>query len=367
MMMQEIPYKNILLLINLFFMIMLMNSALAFNAFKFAVIADPHLSVPGPHSPVNGVKMFKNSVELLQATVDAINQVGDIDFVVVLGDLTKDAEPWNVDRFKEVMDELNMPWYVILGNHDISPVDTQATDREPGVTRATIVSTFQGHGFNGTQPNWSLDPLPGIHLIGLDSILTGDWGGRINRHGLNFLKQDLTAHADKLTIVILHHQLQIYTPAEQTGENGFDKFVLYNANAVKAILKQHPQVIMTLSGHRHLSTRYLQEDHIAYFTMDSTVTWPMRYTIFAVDPKQITYNTYDVPCNPKVREEARQNTLAVDTKTFPRTQATPNTPQGNQQLLDTISSEETKSGKLSLLFQPGKLFNNKVENAGFRE
>lgn len=346
--MKKIRYKNILLLINLFLVVILMNPALAFNSFKFAVISDPHLSVPGPHSPVNGVKMFKNSVELLQSTVEAINQVGDIDFVIVLGDLIKDAEPWNVDRFQEVMDELNMPWYVILGNHDISPVDTQATAQEPGVTRATMISTFQGHGFNGPQHHWSLDPLPGIHLIGLDSILTGDWGGRVNRQGLNFLKQDLTHHANKLTIVIVHHQLQIYTPAEQTGENDFDKFVLYNADAVKTILKQHPQVIMTLSGHRHLSTRYLEEDHIAYFTMASTVTWPLRYTVFEVDKKQITYNTYDIRCDPKVREEAKQNMLAVDTKTFPRTQATPNTPQGNQDLLDLISSESTKSGKLSL-------------------
>ncbi|BAP56183.1 metallophosphoesterase [Thioploca ingrica] len=88
---------------------------------------------------------------MLQSTVKAINKVDDIDFVIVLGDLTKDAEPWNVDRFQEVMDELNMPWYVILGTNDISPVDTQATAQEPGVTHATMISTFQGHGFNGPQ------------------------------------------------------------------------------------------------------------------------------------------------------------------------------------------------------------------------
>ncbi len=350
-------YQTIWLPMNLFFIIILSNPVLAFNSFKFAVIADPHLSVSSPHSPANGVKMFKNSTQLLQATVKAINQAGDINFVMVLGDLTKDAEPWNVDRFKEIMDELNMPWYVILGNHDISPVDTQATGRATGVTRATMIWTFQGHGFNGTQPHWSLDPLPGIHLIGLDTTITGDWGGRITHQGLNFLQQDLTRHADKLTFVILHHQLQSYTEAERTGKNNFDKFVLYNADAVKAILTKHPQVIMTLSGHRHLSTRYIKEDHITYFTMPSTVTWPMRYTVFTVESEQITYHTYDTPGDPKVREEAKQNILAVNTKTWPRTQATPNTPQGNQQLLDLISSESTKFGKLNIPSWKGKLSN----------
>ena len=348
-MVKKIRYKRLLLLINLLYLFFVwMNPAWAFEPFKFAVISDPHLSVPGPNSPANEVKMFKNSMALLQSTIDAINQADRIDFVMVLGDLTKDAEPWNVDRFKEMMDELKMPWYVILGNHDISPVDTQATDLVAGVTRATMIWTFQGHGFNGPEPHWSLDPLPGIHLVGLDSTITGDWGGRLTNQGLNFLKQDLTQNTDKLTIIIIHHQLQNYTEAEQTGENDFDKFTLYNTEAVKAILKQHPQVIMTLSGHRHLSARYVKEDHIAYFTMPSTVTWPMRYVVFAVEPEKITYNTYDVPCDPKVREEAKQNLLAVDTKTWPRTQATPNTPVGNQALLDIISSEKTKAGMLKL-------------------
>ena len=92
--------------------------------FKFAVIADPHMSVAGPNSPGNSTKMFKQSVELLQSAIKAINEEGGVDFVVALGDLTKDSEPWNVDRFKEVMAELNMPYYVVLGNHDVSPVDT---------------------------------------------------------------------------------------------------------------------------------------------------------------------------------------------------------------------------------------------------
>jgi hypothetical protein len=70
----------------------------------------------------------------------------------------------------------------------------------------------------------------------------------------------------------------------------------------------------------------------------------MRYTVF-VDQKQITYNTYDILCDPKVREEAKQTMLAVDTKTWPRTctQATPNTSQGNQDLLDLIFVKFAKS------------------------
>ena len=273
--------------------------AAAGTSFKFAVIADPHMSVNGPNSPANGSKMFKESETLLKSSIDAINQRTDIDFVVALGDLTKDSEPWNVDRFKELMDELDAPYYVVLGNHDVSPTDTDKKKMSPGVTRANMIWTFQGHGYDGPDTHWSTDPLPGIHLVGLDSSRTGDWDGRITQSGLKFLDRDLAANPDKLTIVILHHQLTHYSKSALSGENEFDKFVLRNAEEVKSILRKHPQVVMTLSGHRHISTRYKKDEHVNIFTCPSTMTWPMRYVIFELDNSNIKYNTYDVDATPK--------------------------------------------------------------------
>lgn len=319
-----------------------------FKPFKFAVIADPHMSVASEHSPSNGTKMFKSSVELLQATIKEINKEGDVDFTVVLGDLTKDAEPWNVDRFKDVMDELDAPYYVVLGNHDISPIDTGAKNRDPGVTRSTMIWTFQGHGYSGSNPHWSLDPVPNVHLVGLDSTFTGDWAGNLSKPGIDFLKKDLARNSDKLTIVILHHQLKPYTAAETTGENDFHKFVMYNSDEVRSILEDNDQVVMTLSGHRHLSTRFIQENGVAYFTMPSTMTWPMRYGIFDVSTKNISYNTYDVPCTPEIWAEAKNNALAAKTSNWPRTSETPNTPDGNRRLEDIMLSENTKSGVIEL-------------------
>ena len=322
--------------------------ALAGSKFKFAIISDPHMSVAGPNSPGNSTKMFKNSVELLQSAISEINKAGDIDFVVALGDLTKDSEPWNVDRFKEIMDELNMPYYVVLGNHDVSPVDVIKAKMDPGVTRSTMIWTFQGHGYNGPGTHWSTDPVPGVHLVGLDTSMTGDWGGNLTREGLRFLDKDLYANPDKLTIVILHHQLQAYTEAEVTGDNDFNKFVTYNADEIKNVLKKYPQVAMTLSGHRHLSTRYKMEDNIAYFTCPSTMTWPMRYVVFEVDDKAISYVSNNVPCDTKVWEEAKANCLAAPVTGWPRTHGTPDTPEGNKKLLTELAGEDTKDGRIPL-------------------
>lgn len=69
----------------------------------------PHMSMASANSPQNGTKMFNSSIELLESTIAETNKQNDIDVAVILGDLTKDTEPWNVDRFKDVMATLNTP------------------------------------------------------------------------------------------------------------------------------------------------------------------------------------------------------------------------------------------------------------------
>ena len=117
----------------------------------------------------------------------------------------------------------------------------------------------------------------------------------MTKEGLNFLDKDLYANPGKFTVVILHHQLQAYTKGEINGDNDFDKFVAYNAEEVRKVLDNYPQVAMTLSGHRHLSTRYKVENDIAYFTCPSTMTFPMRYIVFNVSDKEISYQSKNVP------------------------------------------------------------------------
>lgn len=317
--------------------------------FKFAVISDPHISVfESSKSPTNEVKMFKDSVSLLESTVKEINKIPDIKFVCVLGDLTKDAEPWNVDKVKEILDRLQVPYYVVLGNHDVSVVDSHLKNMGPSVTRSTMIWTFQGHGFTGPNRWWSLDPLPGVHLIGLDSTMIGDWGGYIDNQQLKFLEKDLQNNKSKFTIVMLHHQLLPYTKAEETGENNFNKFVLYNSEQVREVLEKFPQVAVVLSGHRHISTRYKMEKGIAYFTCASTVTYPMRYTIFEIKDWKLTYTTKDVPCDQKVWEEARKNALNTNINTWPRWSAHPKTPSGDRSLFEELEGPSFQRGFVSL-------------------
>ena len=72
--------------------------------------------------------------------MEEINSNSDVDFVMVLGDITKDSEPLNHVRAKDMLDKLNVPYYVLPGNHDETHIQNELGIED-------FVETFQGHGY----------------------------------------------------------------------------------------------------------------------------------------------------------------------------------------------------------------------------
>lgn len=319
-----------------------------FKPFTFAVIADPHVSDPLRDRPDSSVKMYEFTADLLRAAICEINKVEGLDFTIVLGDLTRDAEPWNVQLFKEIMGSLSSPYYVVLGNHDINPGDASFAEYKRGESRSYMIDQFQGHGFKGSGAHWSLDPFPNVHLVGLDTNIEGDWGGELSLEGLNFLKNDLSLNREKLTLVMLHHLLVPYTRPVREGVNGLHKFVAYNAEEIRFIIESFPQVVMTLSGHRHLSTRYVTEKNISYFTLPSTAVWPMSYVVFNVSQGEIRYSTHDVLSRSEIRQKAKSRLLAEEANFWKNGSGFSTSSEKQGVLAETLFSEHTRSGTIQL-------------------
>jgi len=75
--------------------------------FRFIHISDTHIGSP------NGA-----AEEDLRRTVRDINQMKDIAFVVLTGDITELGTNEELRLAKQILDSLNVPWYIIPGNHD---------------------------------------------------------------------------------------------------------------------------------------------------------------------------------------------------------------------------------------------------------
>ena len=75
------------------------------DPFRFALVTDIHIS---------GVE----SKEDLRRTVEDINSLSDIAFVIVSGDVTEFGSYEELHMAKLLLDELQVPYYTIPGNHD---------------------------------------------------------------------------------------------------------------------------------------------------------------------------------------------------------------------------------------------------------
>lgn len=119
---------------------------------KIAVIADPHIGV-----------QKNNFVPNWQAAVAYVNSL-DVDFSVVLGDLTLDGANRDEDCIfaRQALDDLHRSVLILPGNHDVGDVSRESW--QPA--NAERLKRWRRHFGDD---HWICDTIPGWRLIGIDS------------------------------------------------------------------------------------------------------------------------------------------------------------------------------------------------------
>jgi len=108
---------------------------------KFGILSDLHLGHTGDGRWHNRL-LFDRAEEIASAAVTALN-AQKLDAVFVLGDITQAGEESQLALAKAIFNELDMPWFVLPGNHDRPAVRSGAFDRE---FRGRLVPEFFLHG-----------------------------------------------------------------------------------------------------------------------------------------------------------------------------------------------------------------------------
>ena len=258
----------------------------------FALISDPHVSVPNPETgwyappiPLEPT-MYDRSVELLDAAIDEINALPELDFVLVAGDLTRDSEPYNHDKAREILTRFRKPVFCVSGNHDQPrPAGLRPPEYlDPNVTpvRTTDIPRLYGDfGFTNTQRTaYSCDPTSDIHLVGICSAKPDEDRGYIAPDVLAWLDDDLAKQRNgRETIVMLHHSIIDNVPGESVNTT-FSWFHVENAHALTAILRKHG-VRVTLTGHLHIQD-VKEEDGLHNIVTASLAGYPHAYRIMTL-------------------------------------------------------------------------------------
>ncbi|MEM9453686.1 MAG: metallophosphoesterase [Myxococcota bacterium] len=153
-----------------------------------------------------------------------------IDRVVLTGDLAHDEHPTTYVALRSLLGRDGDNALALPGNHD---------------DRAALRAAFPSIPGDGAASVRFVTQLEGWCLLGLDSQITGENTGRIGAPQLAWLRDMLAAHADRPTVVFVHH-----APIA-TGHPYMDSMGLLDAEALAEVLAEAPQVRALCNGHIH--------------------------------------------------------------------------------------------------------------------
>jgi len=235
--------------------------------FTFAVIGDPHI---GTRDDNDAFCMARSLAEpLLEAAVEQIN-ARNVDFTIVIGDISNNGKYGQLLRAKEILRGLKSPLFAVPGNHDNHMSDDFRAYRHLfGEERLEYSWLWKGFRF----VTWHCVNQPYEPPL-------ASWSPQ----KIESIRQDLQAHADVPTFFLSHHQLHSYEPHDQPSEpwrhpapEGSDELV--------QVLEQSDNVIMAIAGHVH-RPRVHQGERLTAVTVGTALVYPAQIMLYNVSATQ---------------------------------------------------------------------------------
>ncbi|VTU27978.1 3',5'-cyclic adenosine monophosphate phosphodiesterase CpdA [Variovorax sp. SRS16] len=154
------------------------------------------------------------------------------DAVVITGDLTDFGAAAEYAHLQELLAPLSMPVYLMPGNHD---------DRD------ALRAGFPAHAYLGQDGFIQYAVRVGdLRLIAIDTCVAGHSHGALCAQRLAWLAEQLALYRDEPVVVAMHH------PPFETLIGHMDQIgLLEGAEALEALIAQHPNVERVICGHLH--------------------------------------------------------------------------------------------------------------------
>ncbi|HBR96258.1 MAG TPA: serine/threonine protein phosphatase [Gammaproteobacteria bacterium] len=194
----------------------------------FAQITDCHIKAQ--RRPAYAKVDTATRLEALVAHVNAFRP--RLDCVMVSGDGVDFGQSEEYALLQQLLQPLEMPYYLIPGNHD---------------HRDRLREAFADHQYLKTASGYAcyaIEDYP-LRLIGLDTTTPGRSDGLLCETRLAWLDQCLAARPDQPTLIFMHH------PPFDTGIGHMDAIQFQQADALFAVLARHQQVLHIACGHVH--------------------------------------------------------------------------------------------------------------------
>ena len=196
-----------------------------------AQITDLHIDDRSPRvNPLKG-----DTRERLSRVVAYLNAFEPRpDLVLTTGDLTDFGTAAEYAALRSILDRLDMPNFIIPGNHD---------------RRDALREACSDHGYLPRDGflQYVIDGYP-VRLIGLDTLVPGQEGGALCSDRLAWLEDRLCEDEVKPTLIFMHH------PPYVTGMPQLDDVNCRGGDRMAKIVARHHNVAGIVCGHLHRAT-----------------------------------------------------------------------------------------------------------------
>lgn len=189
---------------------------------KVLQISDTHLFATTDQQLV-GVNTEQSFLSILQL---AQEESWPPDLIFLTGDLSQDASESSYARLTEHLTALNIPCYVLPGNHDIPDTLTHIFSQQP-----VSYQPFLQHN------NWLFSFL--------NSETPSEEGGTLDEKAVAKLQLEIDLHPDKHVLICLHHQLK------PVGSEWLDSMAVINSDSLIRLIGESPNVRGVIHGHVH--------------------------------------------------------------------------------------------------------------------
>ena len=206
------------------------------DALKFIHITDSHMDLNDDES----IEAIENMVEFINKNYK------DLDFVLFGGDNFNNNVKGNKDalKFKELTDKIHCPIYSVRGNKESNPNPNDSIHLDEFKKMFMSSKELKVNG-----KDWLLEKK-GYNILGLDSCIEGKNNGEYTKETIAFAKKVL--ELGKPTMILNHHPYTNYWKG--TDEKDIHKYVLNNTDEVQKEIFGYKNLILTLSGHKHIDS-----------------------------------------------------------------------------------------------------------------
>lgn len=180
---------------------------------------------------------YKKNSDMLVKIVKDINKTPNIDFVVFTGNNIGQANIKNLENFLHDAKRLNKPYYIVLGNKDVSK--TNHLDKK------TYMKTLRK--FNRLHPKstnyvFKKNDIVFIVVDGTREIIPGT-NGVYSQETINWVDTQLNKYSYNKVVILQHF------PLANKPSNEFH--YTYNVLEYLQMLSKHNNVIAVVTGHYH--------------------------------------------------------------------------------------------------------------------